>query len=255
MKITQKERMDLDASWTDFLVTIERKKVRRRTAMMITIAGLFACLLLAFFVLVPLRKTSASELVSETERDILLPDGTTVALSPGSRLYYPEVFKDDIREVRLEGEGYFEVRSSPERPFIVRLEGGSVKATGTKFHVTAYQDSDEVLVALDEGRVELSLEGHPSVVMSPSQEMRYTRTAGSSETYLVYKDCRLEDVMKAISAIYDVDYTFGREPLKEIRLSFRIPQYDDVSKLMTLIGITCRINASVLPDGNVMITE
>lgn len=255
MKITQKERMDLDASWTEFLVTIERKKVRRRAAMVVTAFSTLVCVLLAFFVGGALWKKQAPALVSETGRDILLPDGTTVTLTPGSRLYYPEAFKEDVREVRLEGEGYFEVKSSPERPFIVRLEGGSVKATGTRFQVSAYQDSDEVLVALDEGRVEFSLDGHPSVVMNPSQEVRYVRTAGRRETYLVYKDCRLEDVMKAISVIYGVDYSFGSPALKDIRLSFRIPQYDDVSKLMTLIGITCRINASVLPDGNVMITE
>ena len=255
MRITQKEKMDLDSSWTDFLVTIDRKKGRRRTAMIATVASVIICLVIAFFALVPVLRRSSSALISESGRDILLPDGTAVTLSPDSRLYYPETFKDDVREVRLEGEGYFEVKSSPERPFVVRLEGGSVKATGTRFQVTAYQDSDEVLVSLDEGRVEFSLEGHPSVVMSPSQEVRYTRMAGSSETYLVYKDCRLEDIMKAISVIYGVDYSFGRESLKDIRLSFRIPQYDDVSKLMTLIGITCRINASVLPDGNVIITE
>ncbi|HSI74500.1 MAG TPA: FecR family protein, partial [Lunatimonas sp.] len=48
-----------------------------------------------------------------------LPDSSTVMLNAGSRLYYQENFSGELREVFLEGEGYFEVQKKLDRPFIV----------------------------------------------------------------------------------------------------------------------------------------
>ena len=50
---------------------------------------------------------------------LTLADGTQVWLNAESHLEFPDRFTGDMREVRLQGEAYFEVKRDPKRPFIV----------------------------------------------------------------------------------------------------------------------------------------
>ena len=50
-----------------------------------------------------------------------LADGSRVWLNSDSRLTYPVAFSKDSREVKLEGEAYFEVTHHENKPFIVHL--------------------------------------------------------------------------------------------------------------------------------------
>ena len=246
--MTQAERKELDEDWADFLVGIESLRIRRRWAMGVCCAT--AALALAIVLTFPsfYRKDVRGNdvLLSSYEKNILLPDGTQVCLSPGSRLFYPEVFNGDTREVKLDGEAYFEVKSSPEHPFLVHLEGGVVKVTGTRFTATSYPGDKELKVSLDEGKVELSIDGQEPIEMHPSQEVSYDRSEKKMlDSHLVFKDCRMEDILKSVCAIYGLKFEFRRDDLRDVRLSFRIPEYNDASALETLIGIVCRTNARI----------
>lgn len=246
--MTQAERKELDEDWADFLVGIESLRIRRRWAMGVSCAA--ATLALAIALTFPsLNRKDVREndvLLSSYEKNILLPDGTQVCLSPGSRLFYPEAFIGDTREVKLDGEAYFEVKSSPEHPFLVHLEGGVVKVTGTKFTATSYPGDNELKVSLDEGKVELSIDGQEPIEMRPSQEISFSRAENKlMDTHLVFKDCRMEDILKSVCAIYGLEFEFRRAELKDVRLSFRIPEYNDASALVTLIGIVCGTNTRI----------
>ena len=91
--------------------------------------------------------------------ELTLSDGTRIALDAGSRLRYPEVLDGDTREVFLSGEGYFEVASHGEKPFVVHANHAVVKVLGTKFNVRAWQPDRKVTVAVAEGKVSLGSEG------------------------------------------------------------------------------------------------
>lgn len=43
------------------------------------------------------------------KRQVTLPDGTLLVLNSCSQVRYPDRFVGDLREVELEGEGYFRV--------------------------------------------------------------------------------------------------------------------------------------------------
>lgn len=51
---------------------------------------------------------------------ITLPDQTKVTLNRYSSLTYPDRFKEDRREVQLQGEAYFEVEKDARHPFVVK---------------------------------------------------------------------------------------------------------------------------------------
>ncbi|WP_295717115.1 FecR family protein [Mucilaginibacter sp.] len=86
-------------------------------------------------------------------RQISLPDGTKVWLSPATRISYPDKFRDKQRLVKLEGEAFFEVKHDASHPFIIL--SGSIKTVvlGTNFNVRAYADASTAEVTVVSGKV------------------------------------------------------------------------------------------------------
>jgi len=83
-----------------------------------------------------------------------LPDGSLISLNKNSNLVYPEQFKGKIREVKLTGEAFFNIRHDPAKPFIIDAGSAKVKVLGTAFRISAYPDS-AVEVNVNRGRVML----------------------------------------------------------------------------------------------------
>lgn len=247
------EKKELEDVWTDTLLKINARRTKRR---MFAFAGAsVACVAIALaagFVLSHGHRDVPAAETLVAEADIVLEDGTKVKLTDGSRLFYPNRFGEGERTVRLDGEAYFEVSSSVEHPFVVQFDGGSVRVTGTKFLAEAYP-GENVRVILDEGRVELTAGDCRSVRMLPSQEICMDVSTGEIiEDYIVFKDERLGDIMQAVSALYSVGYRFSDESLSDVRLSCRLPRYDDVTRFMSLVEIVCRLRLH-LADGTIFI--
>lgn len=92
---------------------------------------------------------------------INLADGTTVWLNAGSKLRYPAIFnkQDNMREVFLEGEGYFQVKHNESKPFIIHTRTMDVKVLGTTLNVRAYADEDFSETVLVNGAVIVAVHG------------------------------------------------------------------------------------------------
>lgn len=129
--------------------------------------------------------------------NLKLPDGTSVWLNACSEIVYPAVFSGKKREVKLNGEAYFEVTHHAESPFVVRTEKCSIEVLGTKFNVEAYSGSDNFSAALMEGSVKVTdnVSSSSPVLLKPDQEVRL-------------KDGRL-----SVSSIHDYDHFRWREGL------------------------------------------
>jgi ferric-dicitrate binding protein FerR (iron transport regulator) len=84
---------------------------------------------------------------------VKLSDGTRVWLNAASGIRFPVRFSDDVREVELTGQAYFEVAHEKSRPFIVKVGDASVEVFGTHFDVMGYQDDSEIRTTLLEGSV------------------------------------------------------------------------------------------------------
>ena len=83
----------------------------------------------------------------------LLPDGSEVYLTKGSRLKYSENFNKELREVSIKGEAFFTVISNPDKPFIVHTGEAKIKVTGTSFNVSAPVNNQDVEVVVRTGKV------------------------------------------------------------------------------------------------------
>jgi len=155
---------------------------------------------------------------------VQLPDGSEVHLNYNSKLKYPQFFSGNTREVKLTGEGYFNVAHDPEKPFIVRTRQLNVKALGTVFNVLAYPGNDIVETTLVNGKVVLEQnmvtgKARNMGCMEPGQHVDYniktgtvSSTKGNIEKYIAWKDGKLvfEDacisqVTEQLSRMFNVD--------------------------------------------------
>ncbi|MDP9230316.1 MAG: FecR family protein [Bacteroidota bacterium] len=85
----------------------------------------------------------------------MLPDGSSVWINAGSKIYYEDDFDGATREVRLEGEAFFDVAKNVKKPFIVHASGIDIKVLGTTFNVKSYPEDKTVETTLYRGLVQV----------------------------------------------------------------------------------------------------
>lgn len=86
-------------------------------------------------------------------RLIVLVDGSTVLLSPGSSLTCVEGFGEKHRQTLLAGNGFFEISHNPDLPFSVLCEEIITKVLGTSFWIKSSSESRSVEVIVRTGKV------------------------------------------------------------------------------------------------------
>ena len=125
---------------------------------------------------------------------IKLDDGSLVTLKHNSKLFYPQSFKAERREVYLEGGAFFEVAKNPSKPFYVYYKQLVTKVLGTSFYVGSNDSTQQLFVKVRTGRVEVFENSSilnsddnktASVVVVPNQEARYKATNRRLEAELV----------------------------------------------------------------------
>ena len=126
----------------------------------------------------PRFETSLNQYVTEQGKvkSIVLSDGTKVWLNSHSVLIASEPFVDEMREVLLIGEGYFEVAHNADKPFIIKTPFLKTKVLGTHLNISAYPGDDKLNVTLYEGKVELSDAQSPQnkLVMQPGEKTTFS---------------------------------------------------------------------------------
>lgn len=102
-----------------------------------------------------------------------LPDGSIVWLNAGSKLTYNKDFNQQLREVSLTGEAFFDVAKNKEKPFIIHTSTINVKVLGTVFNVKAYPQDKKTETSLIRGSVEITIRSRPDdkIILSPSEKL------------------------------------------------------------------------------------
>jgi transmembrane sensor len=207
-----------------------------------------------------------------TRSVIRLADSTMVWLNSGSSLRYPDKFQNKNREVYLNGEAYFEVKSDASRQFIVNTSAFKVKATGTKFNVLDYGSESVAEVTLVSGKV--SVNGatdtdHALIsLLNPGQHLDFDRetsakgiTHGDTYKYIAWKDGKLifrneplSRVLERISLIFNVDIELLGSDLQDYRYhaTFQDESFEEILKLLKLSSPVdySEVKRNPLPDGS-----
>lgn len=206
----------------------ERKKHSdRRILVMISVAASLAAAVFALWILIPSSIQKGYITLTNETQEVLLPDGSLVYLNANSSLSIHDNWQDGIREVALEGEGYFMVRSQEDSSgqkikFTVRTDGLDIEVLGTQFNVNTRDTVTNV--TLEEGSVKLIKENaaKEESYMVPGQMASFNRRS---------KEIQIIDKAQAIADDLWKPQTIE---FNQITLS------DAIDKMKTVFGIPFR---------------
>ena len=149
---------------------------------------------------------------------LLLADGTQILLDAKSSVTFPIAFNGIDRRVKVRGKAWFKVKPIANRPFYVDAGGQVTKEIGTEFIVNAYSDDPYVTTTLIEGSIEV-IKGEQRKLVKPGQQALTSpgnsiinlKDADIEETtawihgYFLFKDEKINEVMKQLSRWYKID--------------------------------------------------
>ena len=247
----------------------QHKKTSEKKGLFVKYAGYAAAVIILLFTtpfIINNFTISNDALVSEvyaprkSKLRMKLPDGSTVWLNADSKLSYSESFGRKNRNVRLEGEGYFEVEHG-EYPFVVQTDSAQIKVLGTKFDVKNYSDENYVKVALLEGSIVLSCI-NKEFIMKPNQTLminkldqshKLTEGADYAEQWINCKvfwdEVPMSIISKELERQFDVEFSFESEQLKNLIFhgSFII-ETNNLEKILDIMTETNKFSYSIEKD-------
>ncbi|MEN8251508.1 MAG: FecR domain-containing protein [Bacteroidota bacterium] len=226
-----------------------------------------AILLLPLLVISSLYFLSGGRFVAKGEKSIYaeihsplaartrfeLPDGSTGWLNSGSSLKFPVKFSGTQRKVELSGEGFFDVATDSNRPFVVNASDINVMALGTRFNVLAYPDDEAFEVTLESGKVVVEKtreHGEPVKLaeLKPDHQLAISTITGNvnvkkvmpakytswKEGKLVFRNDPMYNVVKRISRWYNVEINLKDKEMESytFRATFENEAFSEVLKLL-----------------------
>lgn len=206
------------------------------------------------------EKEIASQQVTVTSQagtitKITLPDGSKVCLNAGSTISYPTKFESHSRNVKLEGEGYFEVVKNEKVPMVILAGNINLKVYGTSFNVNAFRSEKFVKVTLVEGSVSLSspngkIKGENEFFITPGQTVTYNEDSKNlilqnedpffytawKDGVLIFRNNTFETILKQLSCKYNVDIELKDKSLAAILLdaTFMDENVNEILRLLSL---------------------
>lgn len=201
------------------------------------------------------------------EFKVELADGTNVWLNSQSELRYPVRFSGEQRVVYLKGEGYFEVASDRDKPFIVKTsEDVNVRVLGTKFNLSAYAEDMEVVTTLAEGSVEVIM-SERVVRIAPNEQVVFNKLDNTfrqervdasiysawKDGALVFENQTLEQIMDRLKRWYEMEVFYTDDKVKDYRFTGDLKKYENFEKTVRMLeevaGAKVEINGKCVVIG------
>ncbi|WPU98789.1 FecR domain-containing protein [Mucilaginibacter sp. cycad4] len=159
-----------------------------------------------------------------------LPDGSVVTLNSHSTLIYPKKFTGKIRPVTMLGEAFFKVTPDKTKPFIIRVNGVTVRVVGTSFNVKSRNGKTQVIV--ETGIVNVS-EQTKNVNLNPGEKVLVTKKDGllakesiKGRLYnyyatheLVCDETPLYELVSSLNEIYGAHIVIGNKAIANLPIT------------------------------------
>lgn len=178
-----------------------------------------AILILAFSVTFGLLKVldKPSQQLTYTEnishkgekKNVLLPDGTKIVLNSETKLRIPSNFNKEERIIEMEGEGFFDVTSNPDKPFIIKSGETQVKVLGTSFDFKSYKEDDFIKLTVSTGKVRVNVTDLDlQLSVSPNEHLSINKIDGNISKENIQENNYIKWIQ---GSLY-----FNKEPIREV---------------------------------------
>lgn len=203
---------------------------------------------------------ASTSLLQKENRVIFLPDGSTVFLSPGSRLNYPSTFDGmKKREVSLQGQGYFDIKHNASRPFVVHTGKVETTVLGTAFNIKAEKDGKDITVTVTRGKVRVSDYHKVLGVITPQQQIKYnteketaTLRRVNDSSFLDWKNqdlfidnLTLEEAAKLLEEQYKIKIVIKDSSIMEQRFTATFPRNEKLEEAVKSISEFNKLSYSI----------
>jgi ferric-dicitrate binding protein FerR (iron transport regulator) len=187
-------------------------------------------------------KTRSLEVPYGAPERKVLPDSTVVWLNAGSHISFSDEFLRDKREIFLEGEACFDVKSDPEHPFVVHAGNVVIHVLGTKFNIKAYDDENKIETTLINGKLQVQIADNPDkkIVLSPNEKLTVINRKFNVEGGDAGKQKELSFQVKGVEPLQT------ETPIPEIawmqdKLAFQNEQFGELAR-----GLERRYNVHIV---------
>ena len=201
---------------------------------------------------------------------VILPDRSKVKLNSGSKIVFPNYFANNVRELYMEGEAFFEVTKDKSRPFSIK--SGKIRTTvlGTSFALKSIPEINIAQVAVLTGKISVQpirednkYEGEATVVL-PNEILRYDSNNGQmhKDTYdpleifawkdgiIYFKNDNLDSIIGKLESWYGIKVVVINK--EKIKVSYN-GTFQNISLEKVLDGIKLSSNFDYKIDNDKVI--
>ncbi len=186
---------------------------------------------------------------TEIGKEVSLPDGSIVVLSPGSKIRYKKSF-EKTRGAELDGEAFFDIAKDSTKEFKVETDFTTTRVLGTTFLITETLDIKNTEVKLFTGRISMSLNGDStqSWEVFPGESFVYENGKTSvknfgnnlfleeEKQFSDFNGIPLEELFDFLEERFN--YHFVRNEYTENKLvTLRINKSDSLPQILNLLSV------------------
>jgi transmembrane sensor len=196
--------------------------------------------------------------------DVVLPDGSALALNAETTVKYHPMWWRFKRDVKLDGEAYFEVL--PGNSFVVESEMASTAVLGTSFNIISRSDRYEVTCLTGKVKVyaadsnsEVFITPNEKALMGSSGELRIESNIEAGETILwtdnefFFTSMDLGTVLEEIERQYDVNIFFDIS--ESLVYTGNFSRNQDIETILDLVCLPFGIKFEKTRQGTYLLTK
>lgn len=253
-------------------------KLRKVCKELAKIAAIFIAAIILVTILYPTNETSVPEKSAQQtlyvpagqRAELTLSDGTKVWLNAKTTFTFPDRFDSNQRNVKLEGEAYFDVIHNENAPFVIQTEKYNVKVLGTEFNVRAYNEETigPFETALINGSVEIESMDHSTKKLLQPKEKAYADNGCLQvepiieydqylwkEGLICFDDNNLAEIFKKLDFYYNIPIKVNNEKILEKRYTGKFRSSDGIEHILKTLQLKTkfRYEKKEYPDNMIII--
>lgn len=269
--------IDLDYEWHLFngklnmrvdRIRDKRILLYRKLRVAAAIAALISVSTLSFFLIMNSGKTTITAV--NQNRTYTLPDSSIVYLYPGSEIAFTRSFGEEGRQVRLEGEAFFEVKPNASKPFMVISDKAMVRVLGTSFSLAAWPGQKAVTLVVESGKVAFIPAQEPDAqqITMPGEKLVYSisekqsfKTQNTDLNYHSWKtgiisfdNAAMSEVVAVLSRTFNIPVEFRPQPDDHCSVSVVFDK-KDLGYILRTLSETLNLQVERKPEKIILISK